>query len=124
MPRTSFLRSRRRGSLSMEFILICPLLIGLIFAMVQFAWYLAAEQQLALASREGARVAALGGTEEEILQATRCVLGSGPLGCAEICVSVKDAQGQPIPSGKPVAVMVRIPASQAVPNLLAIIGFC
>ena len=53
----------RRGSAAVELLLVLPLVLLLILAMAQIGMLMAAQQQLQLASREAARVAAFGGDE-------------------------------------------------------------
>jgi Flp pilus assembly protein TadG len=146
-------RSRRSGSFAVELLLTTPVLLGLIFAVVQIAMMTAANEHLAAASREGCRVAALGGGPSEIIRAVQNHLGQGNLGTAQIqavltqqqdgtpvLTALTDDNGQPIndpfqsngqssneptqpvPSGEPVLVRVQTPASNAVPDLLAILG--
>ncbi len=116
-------RSGRRGMISVEFLLISPLLVGLLLAVVQLSLLLSSQQMLSAASREGARVAAVGGTEEEVKHAVLRFLGKGKLSQTKIETTLTDASGQPIPSGEAVSVTLHLPAHQAAPNFLGIIGF-
>jgi Flp pilus assembly protein TadG len=52
---------RRRAGAAIELLLVFPILLSILLAMVEFSMMLVARQQLAGASREGARVAAQGG---------------------------------------------------------------
>jgi Flp pilus assembly protein TadG len=113
---------RRAGSMTVELLLALPVLLTFLFGMVEFSMLLLARQELLTASREGARVAALGGSEADVAQATRLFLGAGSLSQANVQMVLTDAKGAPLHSGSPVAVTVSIPASQAVPDLLAFIG--
>lgn len=56
------LRERRRddGAVSVEFVFIVPILLVLIFGIIQFAYYFFQVQQGAFAAREAARQAAVG----------------------------------------------------------------
>ncbi|MER3414820.1 MAG: hypothetical protein C4297_01210 [Gemmataceae bacterium] len=113
----------RRGSFAVELILVLPILLALILAVVEFSMLLAARQQLQAASREGARVAALGGSLTDVQQAARRILGGGNLGQAQITATLTDPNtGQPVRSGDPIQVCVRLPAHQAVPDFLAFVG--
>jgi hypothetical protein len=118
---------RRRGALVLQLLLILPLLLLLVLAMVQFSLTLFARQQLVAASREGCRVAALGGNLGEIERSVHRVLGAGRLGDAVI--EVTDEAGTPVPSGlavpsgDAVAVWLRVPTAYAVPDLLRFIGY-
>jgi hypothetical protein len=133
--------------------LLTPIFFGLILAVVEFGMMIAANEQLSGASREGCRVAALGGGSDEIVRAVRNHLGQGNLSTAQISViltqqqdgtpivtALTDSNGQPIsepfqnngpasnepaqpiPSGEPVLVRVETPVSNAVPDLLGILG--
>lgn len=120
--------SRNRvGALVIELLFILPVLFLLILAMVQFSLTLFARQQLVAASREGCRVAALGGDLGEVERSVHRVLGTGRLGDAEIEVTDESGTriptGQVIPSGEPVAVWLRLPTVHAIPDLLRFIGY-
>jgi hypothetical protein len=115
-------RRRRRASLTVELLLVAPIVLAVLLGTVEFSLLSVARQQVQAASREGARVAALGGTAAEVELAVRRFLGAGPYGAAEVDVVVSDAFGNPIPSGEPVAVGVRLPAAAAVPDLLPFAG--
>jgi hypothetical protein len=118
---------RRRGSLTVELIIAFPILFGLLLAMVEFSMLLFSRQQLTAASREGARVAAIGGEIQDVERTVVRYLGEGRLGDAE--VSMTDSTGNlistsdAVPSGESVEVWVRLPANHAVPDLLRFIGY-
>jgi Flp pilus assembly protein TadG len=104
-------------------LVLLPVFITLLLAVVQISLMLAVSHQLAAASREGARVAAQGGDEQEIDDAVRRSLGNGRLSQATIDKVLTDDKGRPLHSGEPVVVMVSIPAADAVPDLLRFIGW-
>lgn len=95
--------------------------------MVQFGMSLHANQQLTAASREGARVAACGGSVADVENRVKQVLGNGRLSEAEVIVEGEtggDASiDNNIPSGDAVTVWVRLPMNRAVPDLLRFIGY-
>lgn len=64
-PRRS-LRRDERGVEVIEFAIVLPILAMLIFGIVQFGLYFWERQTLVAAAREGARVAAVGGTTAQI----------------------------------------------------------
>jgi hypothetical protein len=107
--------------------LIFPILLGLLLAMIEFSMLLFSRQQLTAASREGARVASLGGELGDVERTIGWYLGNGRLGDAE--VTMTDAAGNQlatadaVPSGEPIEVWVRLPANHAVPDLLRFIGY-
>lgn len=117
----------RSGYLLFELLLLFPVLLVLILAAVEFGMLLHARQQLIAASREGCRVAAVGGTQEDVAEMVRQVLGPGRLGDAEVHLTLADgtpvASPSEIPTGEAVAVWVRLPARYAVPDLLRFIGY-
>jgi hypothetical protein len=120
-------RERRRGSLTVELLLVFPILLGLLLAMIEFSMLLYSRQQLVAASREGARTAALGGDLRDVEQTVRYYLGEGRLADAQ--VSMIDMHGQSVsaanavPPGEPVEVWLRLRANHAVPDLLRIVGY-
>jgi hypothetical protein len=115
--------ARRRGSLTIELLLLLPILFAVLLAVVEFSQLIEADQRLSAASAQGARVAAQGGDAEEVAHAVRQVLGKGRLSQAKILARLTDRDGRPIPSGETVEVVVVIPAKKAVPDLLAFFGF-
>jgi hypothetical protein len=138
--------TRRTGSVAVELLLLAPIVLGLILGVVELSMMTAANEHLSAASREGCRVAALGGNANEIRRAVYNHLGRGNLAQARILTvflednkgqpisSVltlddrddrddRDRRGRPVPCGEPVMVRVEIAANQAVPDLLAYIGF-
>jgi TadE-like protein len=120
-------RQERRGSLTVELILVFPILLGLLLGMIEFSMLLFSRQQLTAASREGARIAALGGELQDVERTVVRCLGDGRLADAEVVMT--DAAGHPIttadavPTGEPIEVWVRLPAKHAVPDLLWFIGY-
>ncbi len=123
MPTSKRSPGRKGGILALELLFALPVVLALLLAMIEFSTLLVARQQLLAASREGARVAAQGGTADDVAAAVRLFLGAGPLGNATVDAVLAGADGQPVPSGGAVAVTVRLPTAQAVPDLLAFIGF-
>jgi Flp pilus assembly protein TadG len=116
--------ARRRGStLAAELLFVLPVVLVVVLATIEFSTLLVVRQQLQASSREGARVAALGGDAQQVETAVRNFLGNGTLANAQVDSVLTDDQGQPLPAGAPVAVTVSIPTAQAVPNLLALAGF-
>ncbi|MFO0813768.1 MAG: TadE/TadG family type IV pilus assembly protein [Gemmatales bacterium] len=118
---------RRRGILAFELLLILPIILLLILAMVQFSLTLHARQQLVAASREGCRIAALGGNLTEVERTIKRTLGNGRLADADIEVTDESgaviSEGQTVPSGESIAVWLRLPTAHVVPDLLRFIGY-
>ena len=115
-------RQQRKGSFTIELLFVLPILMAVLLGTIEFSMFGLARQQVVAASREGARVAALGGSQQDVQQAAQLFLGNGPLANATIQVGITDDAGNPIPSGQPVQVTVSVAANQAVPDLLAFIG--
>jgi Flp pilus assembly protein TadG len=113
----------RRGSFTVELLLVLPILMTVVLGAVEFSMLAQVRQQLLIASREGTRVAALGGTPADVQTATQNALGAGVLQNATIQINITDNSGNPLPSGQPVSVIVTVQAGQAVPDLLAFIGY-
>lgn len=73
---------RRRATATVEVVFALPLLVLLLLATLEFTMLLLARQQLLQASRDGARVGAQGGTDQEIRETVARVLGCGRLASA------------------------------------------
>jgi Flp pilus assembly protein TadG len=116
-------RLPRRGSFAVEMLVLLPIFITLVLAVVEISLMLAVSHQLAAASREGARVAAQGGDEQEVDDAVQRSLGNGKLSQASIDAILTDNQGRPLHAGDPVVVEVSIPATDAIPDVLRFIGW-
>ena len=112
----------RRGHVALELLLVLPILLTVLLGTVEFSLLLTAQQQVSLASREATRVAALGGSVGDIEQVVRLTLGDSRFAQATVTPILVDANGNPIPSGEPIAVRVELPASAAVPDLLVFAG--
>lgn len=116
-------RTRRPGSLSVEMLLLAPLLIAVVVAVVEFSLVVVALQKLEAASAIGARVAAQGGNARSVREAVLRALGQGRIGKAEVVADLMGDDGYPLPSGSPVEVIVAVKAGEVVPDLLGFIGF-
>lgn len=112
---------RRIGALlSVELLFVLPLLVLLLLALVEFVLLINAEAKVSLASQEGARAAALGGSYSDVQAAVTQVLGSDVAIQATINVNYPNGTSS---TGDPVQVVVSLPASLLVPNSLSAIGF-
>lgn len=124
MCANSTLRGRpRRGGLAVELLFVLPILLVVLLGTVEFALWLAAQEQVALASREGARAAATGATLPEIEAVVTQVLGERRFAVTQLSAEIVDPLGQPIVPGEPVAVTVQLPARAVVPDLLVFVGW-
>lgn len=118
---------RRGGHLTLELLFVFPILFVLLLAMVQFSLTLHARQQLLAASREGARVAAVGGDLPAVRERVKQCLGTGRLAEAEVAATNERGEplpeNLPLPSGELVLVWVKVPTGYVVPDLLRFIGY-
>ena len=95
-----FVSRRRRiggeqGAAAVEFALVLPIFLVLIFGVVQYAWYFYQTQETAFALREGARVAAVGTQSAEGI--CELVGGKMPTGSeATVTVSATGVVGDQI----------------------------
>lgn len=83
----------RRGAVTVEALLAVPILLLLLALLVGAAELIAAEQAVAEAAGRAARVAAIGGTPEQVQAAAAAVLGAERAGRAT--VTVEPAAGRP-----------------------------
>ncbi|MFO0845110.1 MAG: TadE family protein [Gemmataceae bacterium] len=115
-------KNKRRGGMAVELLFVFPILLAVLLGTVEFSLWLSAQQQVALASREGARTAATGGGKDAVNLSVRRALGDTRFNAAEVVVNLADDNGDPVAPGDPVAVQVRLPAGAVVPDLLRFIG--
>jgi len=117
-------RSGKRGAfLALEALIVLPIVGCFFLALCSVAGLEMAWQQMLTASREGARVAALGGTADEVEAATRLFLGGGTVSQSDIQVFITGEDGFPVLPGQPVSVVISIPAARVMPQFGAMIGF-
>lgn len=55
----------RRGAATVEMAIVTPILLTLVFGIIEYGWVFTVRQAMANAAREGARVAVLRGTDDE-----------------------------------------------------------
>lgn len=122
-------KRRRRGTVTTELMLTLPLLITMLFGTIQFSMVLFAKQEVQAASREGARIAARGGKQQDIVQAVNHYLSGASLAGASVTVGPVDTNGNllgpdgnPLECGDPVTVEVDLPGGSAAPRLLRVVG--
>jgi hypothetical protein len=112
-------RSPRRGVVTLELLLALPVFLALVFGMVGLGDLLVTEQLLAEASGRAARAAALGGSEEQIKDAVRSILGPDRTEHATIHVGRADGKSGPVPPGGLIEVRVEIESRYATVTHLA-----
>ena len=102
-PQSSSRKARDRGSVAVEFALVVPALLLIVFGLIDFGRALNAQISLTGAAREGARLAALGYSNGQVQArvaaaapslsgvtvtvAQSCPPGAGPAADAEVDVS-------------------------------------
>lgn len=117
-------RRRRAGAiLSAELMFVLPIVMAVLFAMVEFAMLLVAQQRVEVAAREACRVASLPTTdakaaEKAVHEMAARALGSKNLVCAHR-LTYKPAKY----AGETVAVEIRVPMKAAAPDMLGLVGF-
>jgi Flp pilus assembly protein TadG len=112
-------RKTRRGVATVELLLILPVFLALALGLVGMADLLVTEQLLAEASGRAARAAALGGSEEQVKDAVRSVLGPDRAERATIRVGPASGGPGPVPPGGLIEVRVEIEAQYATTTNLA-----
>jgi Flp pilus assembly protein TadG len=101
MPNLNRLRRRRRrGAQMVEFAIILPVLVLLLFGIIQYGWIFLKTSQLNQAARMGSRVAVRpAATEDEVRGAIDDVMASARLTSSGYTVSISDlgvAVGDPV----------------------------
>jgi len=112
-------RNRQGAILTMELLLVLPIVVGLLFAIVEFGLLWQANSQIKLASEAGCRVASLPGSDAEAVQAAidAALVHSKLIAARRVAID----GGQW--SGEPVSVEIRLAMREAAPDLLAFLGF-
>jgi Flp pilus assembly protein TadG len=104
-------RRNRRGAAAVEFAVILPVFILLIFGMIEYGRMVMVQQVLTNASREGARRAVLdGSTAAEVQEVVQEYLASGSISGAN--VNVDPPNPSSAGSGDPVTVTVSVPFNE------------
>jgi Flp pilus assembly protein TadG len=104
-------RKKRRGAAVVEFAIVAPLFILLVFGMIEFGRMVMVQQVLTNATREGARQAVLdGSTRDDVEQIINTYLAASSINGATISVN-PDPPSNAI-SGEPVTVSVSVPFGQ------------
>ena len=103
-------RKKRRGASVVEFAIVAPVFILLVFGMLEYGRMVMVQQVLTNASREGARRAVLDGTTTADVEATvNGYLESGSISGATITVTPNPPSGAE--TGDPVNVTISVPFS-------------
>lgn len=102
----AFFAERRRGAAVVEFAVVLPLLLTILFGIIEYGWVFMVRQTLQTAAREGARIAILQTSEEPYASAmNRIAEVMTPTGLTSYTVTMTHAT-----SGDPVeTIVVAIP---------------
>ena len=114
--------TERAGSFSVELIFVLPILLLVVFALVELSLVLAAERKLAEVSGVVARTGSLGGTEAEMTAVMKAAVGPKWADNAELKLEVSPPDADGRLQGTTLQVTVSLPAKYAGPNLLRSIG--
>jgi Flp pilus assembly protein TadG len=106
---------RDRGAVAVEFALVLPLFLLLIFGIVQYGWTFYQTQETAQAAREGARIAAVGELETGPLQtyvANQIVSSSVAASAVTVCFSEGAGGDAGLDIGDEITMRVSFPATE------------
>lgn len=106
-------RRGRRGNAAVEMLFVVPLFLIVVLGLIGLSDLLITEQLLGEASGRGARTAALGGTDEQVRESVRAVLGRDRADKAEIRVLAADGSEGPVPPGGLLEVRIELRARDA-----------
>lgn len=84
---------RRRGAAAVEMAVVTPLMLTMLFGIIEFGWAFTVRQAMVTAAREGARVAALPGSTNTDIN-TRISNYLTPLGLHTYSVTLTHATAQ------------------------------
>jgi Flp pilus assembly protein TadG len=102
-------RKRRRGAAAVEFAIVLPVFVILVFGMIEYGRMVMVQQVITNASREGARKAVLdGATTSSVQSAVTSYLTSAKISGGSATVSPNPTSAA---AGDPVTVTVSIPFS-------------
>ena len=108
---------KRSGMLSLELVLVLPLIATILFAVCEFGLLFSGRQSLVAASRAAARVATLAGaTQDDVAQTVQDQLE--PELCQELRIDAELGRH----SGDLVVVTLSLPMTSVSPDLLRFIG--
>lgn len=143
-------RQERQGVLSLEALLLIPVLLCILLAIIEFGLLISTQILLKSAAKQAADIAALGGSATDILDKIEDVLGTtrygiitapgtGTLQVDASITSTPILPGEPLDyvlfpddpmnpyvpatTGQTVQICITVDAIQLVPNLLACCGF-
>lgn len=112
-------RRDERGQSMVEFALVLPVILLILFAITEFGLVFEAQLTLSHLARAGARLATVGATDAEIIDSIRSGAVGLDLDALEIGISPTDAAR---PSGATVTVTLRYTFSVVIPLISDIVG--
>ena len=116
-------RSRRGAVLSLELLLVLPVLWVVCFGFVEFSLLLMGMQRVQTASNAACRVGTLPAADLEAQQTAMNDAAKAALGKPGLVNSYQMQSQVGQFSGDPVQVEISVPMTAAAPNLLLIVGF-
>jgi len=123
IPKSGSRKHFKRGLLSVELLFVFPLLLLVVFTIIELGFLWSANLRVKAASQAACRVATLPTESMEEMKLAVERIAAQSLGSAKLArhsqVRVKAAEY----SGGPVVVEVRLPMLAAAPDLLAVFGF-
>lgn len=115
-------RKTQRGQAVVEMALVLPILIMLIFGIIEFGRILNTYMIVTNLSREGARQGATGGTDAEIVTAVKSGTNSNQINPNNLTVIINPAANSPRARGSSVGVRVSYPVDIIAPVIGTVIG--
>jgi Flp pilus assembly protein TadG len=115
-------RSEERGAAALEFALVLPLLLLLVFGIISYAYMFSVRQALTQAAAEGARAAAVAATGQSATRATAAV--NEALDGLDLSCGTEGLTCTPVPATCGTAACMRVTVTYAyrdhnpIPNLL------
>ncbi len=104
-------RKKRRGAAAVEFAVVAPIFLLLVFGMIEYGRMVMVQQVLVNASREGARKAVLdGSTQQDVVDVVQQYTNSASI--QGVTISVTPADPQDAAFGDPVTVTVSVGFNQ------------
>lgn len=115
-------RKTQRGQAVVEMALVLPILIMLIFGIIEFGRILNTYMIVTNLSREGARWGATGGTDVQIIAAVKNGTNSNQVNPNNLTVTITPAAAAPRVRGSSVGVRVSFPVDIIAPVIGSVIG--
>lgn len=109
MARSITTRGRRRAIVIIEFAIALPLLLVLVFGVVELGWAILKSQQITNAARQGARVGArIDATNADVNQAIQAMMDAANMGSSGFVVTLEPGNIEEIPGGQQFTVTLTV----------------